>query len=289
MSGVVGGLVALLVFTALVDWLRWVPIDFHGKTTTTISPDGKILALSVVFTVNLVLAVLAWRLFERRPLADMLWKFSREQWRPLACGLLAGAAEIILVFGCLTALGAARVAWGLRAVPPKTIAMALGWVFVSCIMGPVLEEVLTRGYWFQNIRRGWGILPATVVNALLFGSLHLFNPNAKLLGAVNIALIAVLFVLGMLWFRSLWFPIGWHAAWNFGQFFVVGLPNSGISVSSLGLNGTTLLASEVSGPLWLTGGGFGMEGSVVQTIVLTGAIVLALWWTQSRARSQATY
>jgi hypothetical protein len=118
---------------------------------------------------------------------------------------------------------------------------------------------------------------ATIVTSLLFGGLHLLNPNAEILGAVNIALSAITWVLGMLWFRSLWFPIGWHAAWNFAQFFVVGLPNSGISVNSMGLEGTTLLVSELSGSHWLTGGDFGMEASAIRTAILIGAIVGMLW------------
>ena len=85
------------------------------------------------------------------------------------------------------------------------------------------------------------------------------------------------FVLGMLLTRSLWFPIGWHAAWNFAQFFVVGLPNSGISVADMELTGATLLVSQPSGPTLLTGGGFGMEASLVNTVVLVAAIGLLLW------------
>jgi membrane protease YdiL (CAAX protease family) len=154
-------------------------------------------------------------------------------------------------------------------------------------MAPIAEEVLNRGYWFQNIKRGWGTITATVVTSLLFGGLHLLNPNAEILGAINIALSAVIWVWGMVWFRSLWFPIGWHAAWNFAQFFVVGLPNSGISVSSMGLEGTTLLVSELSGSRWLTGGNFGMEASLIQTIILVGALV-GMLWLKKRGKLPAT-
>jgi membrane protease YdiL (CAAX protease family) len=277
MTGIVGGLVAILVFTILVDQLHWLQIDFHGQTMDTISPEGKVWGLSIIFLVNLILVVGAWRLLERRQLTDILWEFSRRQGKPLVWGLLAGLGEGLLVFGCMMAFGVVRPAWGLSAVPTKTVGMALGWIFASSIVGPVVEEVLNRGYWFQSIKRGWGVAVATIVTSLLFGGLHLLNPNAEILGAVNIALSAITWVLGMLWFRSLWFPIGWHAAWNFAQFFVVGLPNSGISVNSMGLEGTTLLVSELSGSHWLTGGDFGMEASAIRTAILIGAIVGMLW------------
>jgi membrane protease YdiL (CAAX protease family) len=286
--GIVGNLVGWLLLALLVDQLHWLKIDFHGKTLDTISPDGKVIGFLVLFAVNLVLVVLAWRLMERKPLRAMLWEFSRKQWRTLAWGLLAGLGEVLLVFGVMTALGAARSTWGLAAVPSKTILIAFGWILASSILGPIVEEVLNRGYWFQNIKRGWGVVAAAIVTALLFGGAHLLNPNAEILGAINIALSAITYVLGLVWLRSLWFPIGWHAAWNFAQFFIVGLPNSGISVSSMGLDGTTLLVTTTSGPIWLTGGGFGMEASVIRTIILFGIIAAMFWFKQRRAQSSAS-
>ncbi|MBN2393165.1 MAG: CPBP family intramembrane metalloprotease [Anaerolineae bacterium] len=287
MMGIIGGLVAILVFTVLVDQLQWLHIDFHGQTMETISPEGKIWGLSIIFAVNLLLTIGAWRLLERKRLSGMLWKFSRDQWRPLLWGLLAGLGEVLLVFGGMLLFGVVHPRWGLSAVSPKTVAMALGWVFASSVIGPIAEEVLNRGYWFQNIKRGWGIVTATVVTSLLFGGLHLLNPNAEILGAVNIALSAAVWVLGMLWLRSLWFPIGWHAAWNFAQFFVVGLPNSGISVSSMGLEGSTLLVSELSGSHWLTGGDFGMEASLFKTIILIMVLVGTLWLKKTMVAKSA--
>jgi len=285
MTGVIGNLVGWLVFVVLVDQLHWLDIDFHGQTLSTISPDGKILGFVIFFTVNLILVVLVWRLLERKPLREMLWEFSRKQWKPLVWGLLAGLGEVLLAFGCMLLLGVTRLTWGLSVVPSKTIVMALGWVLASSIVGPIVEEALYRGYWFQNIKRGWGTVPAIVVTALLFGGLHLLNPNAEVLGAVNIALSATTYTLGIVWLGSLWFPIGWHAAWNFAQFFVVGLPNSGISVSFMGLDGTTLLATELSGPHWLTGGDFGMEASLIRTVILVGAIAAMLWLKQRQGQT----
>ncbi len=284
MTGIVGNLAGWLILALLVDQLHWLQIDFHGKTLDTISPDGKVLGFCILFAVNLALVVLAWRYMERKPLRAMLWELSHDQWKPLGWGLLAGLGEVLLVFGVMAGFGVTRSAWGLMAVPFSTLVLALGWILASSILGPVVEEALNRGYWFQNIQRGWGLPAAVIVTSLLFGGLHLLNPNAEILGAFNIALSAITYVLGLLWFRSLWFPIGWHAAWNFAQFFIVGLPNSGISVSSMGLSGTTFLVTAVSGPRWLTGGDFGMEASAIRTIVLIGVIAGMLWLRQRQAQ-----
>lgn len=284
MTGLVGNLVGWLVLSLLVDRLGWLAIDFHGKTLSTIRPDGKILGLCILFTVNLALVVLAWRRLERKPLRALHWVASREQWRPLAWGTLAGLGEVLLVFGLMTALGLARSTWGLARVPPRTLVLALGWVLASAVLGPVAEEALHRGYWFQNVQRGWGAAAAVALTSLLFGALHLLNPAAEPLGAVNIALSGITYALGLLWTRSLWFPIGWHAAWNFAQFFLAGLPNSGISVGALELHGTTVLSTTVSGPRWLTGGDFGMEASALRTLALVSILGGMFWLERRRAR-----
>lgn len=286
MAGILGNLIGWLVMALLVDQLRWLHIDFHGKTLTTISPDGKVLGMLILFAVNLTVILAAWRWVEHKTLRDMLWIFRRQQWQSLAWGLTAGLAEVLLVTVILAATGAVRLSWGLRALPGPTLLLAFGWLLASAVLGPITEEVLNRGYWFQNIRRGWGIPAAIVATSLLFGALHLLNPNAEILGAVNIALMAAAWAVGMLWTRSLWFPIGWHAAWNGAQFFLVGSANSGLSVASMGLSGATLLISDPAGPRWLTGGAFGMEASLANTIVLLAGLAALLWLRRNRRLTQ---
>jgi hypothetical protein len=94
MTGIIGNLVGWLVLVILVDQLHWLDIDFHGQTLKTISSEGKILGFVILFVVNLILVMLAWRLLERKSLREMLWGFSCEQWKPLAWGLLAGLGEV---------------------------------------------------------------------------------------------------------------------------------------------------------------------------------------------------
>jgi membrane protease YdiL (CAAX protease family) len=272
--GILGNLAAWGVFVLVIDKLHWMDVDFHGKTLETISPDGRVLGICVLILTNLVLVLLAWRVLERKRISEMLLDFKNRWGRALGWGLAAGLAEVILVYGILWISGVVEVDLGLHRVDGGVWGVAFGWLLGSSILAPISEEVWYRGYIFQNIKRGWGVAAGVVVNALVFGGLHLLNPNAELLGAVNIMLSAVIWTLGLLWFKSLWFPIGWHAAWNFAQFFFMGLPNSGYTVSDLGLNGTTLLVSELSGADWLVGGEFGMEASGVKTIVLLAALVV---------------
>ncbi len=285
MINILGNLAAWGVFVLVVDKLHWLQIDYRGKTINEVSLDGRILALGVVFLVNLLLVLLAWHLLERKCPRDMWWGFHAGWGQSLLWGVLVGLGEVLLVFGGMVALGLVEVTWGWHPTGARVVMLAAWWAIVSSVIGPIAEEVLHRGYWFQNVSRGWGIVVATLASAALFGGVHLMNPDAEWLGAVNIALLSVTFVLGMLMTRSLWFPIGWHAAWNFAQFFVAGLPNSGISVADMELGGTTLLVSQPSGPDLLTGGGFGMEASLVNTVVLVAAIGLMAWlrrWQETK-------
>ena len=69
---------------------------------------------------------------------------------------------------------------------------------------------------------------------------------------------------------NLWWPIGFHAAWDWGQTFFYGVPDSGLSASR------NFLHAEFHGPNWLTGGSTGPEGSVLTLIALIVASLLVL-------------
>jgi membrane protease YdiL (CAAX protease family) len=64
--------------------------------------------------------------------------------------------------------------------------------------------------------------------------------------------------------RNLWLPIGLHAAWNFTQGYLFGIPVSGVAEEGL-------VTSRLSGPELVTGGGFGLEASVIAFVLATGA------------------
>lgn len=274
-SGLLRFIAVAFLFNITTHWLHWPQIDPSGDRWS-VNPDGQMWALVIGGVVHLLLFIWAWKRLEHKPFSAMLLAFSRRLWRPLFFGLIAGLGEILLVFGILAVLGSVHIEWGDVSISSQVLLAAAGWFVVSSLLAPILEEIECRGYLFQNVKRGWGTILAIIVTAAVFAARHMQNPNANTLGLVNIALISIVFTVGMLRFRSLWFPIGWHASWNFAQFFLFGLPNSGYSPDGLGLPGTTLLVSQISGPIWLTGGKFGLEGSAISTIVLLG-ILLWLW------------
>ena len=67
--------------------------------------------------------------------------------------------------------------------------------------------------------------------------------------------------------RSLWMPMGIHAAWNFAQGEIYDIPVSGTPVHGM-------VVARLNGPPLLTGNGFGLEASVIAIAVAT---LFGLW------------
>ncbi|WP_339787529.1 CPBP family intramembrane glutamic endopeptidase [Paenibacillus sp. FSL R7-0313] len=112
----------------------------------------------------------------------------------------------------------------------------------------------------QSIQKLWGSWIALAVTSLTFGAFHLGNPGATLWSALAITLKAgVLLGAAFLWRRNLWFAMGLHFAWN-------ALEDAlGIPVSELPAAG--LFTVKANGAAWLTGGDFGLDGSIVTVIL----------------------
>lgn len=167
----------------------------------------------------------------------------------IGVGFVAASASVI------AALGGYSFTWAdadVLAVAAPVLAVACG--------AAVTEELMFRGFAVQALERLLGSWIALPITALFFGLTHMLNPGATLWSGLAIAIQAgVLLGAAFLWRRNLWFAIGLHFAWNS----TLGL--IGIKVSGHAAPG--LLVAEVSGPALLTGGAFGIEGSVVTVLI----------------------
>lgn len=124
----------------------------------------------------------------------------------------------------------------------------------------VTEELIFRGLALQALERLCGSWVALAVTAVLFGLLHLANPGATLWSSFAIAVEAgVLLGAAFLWRRDIWLAVGLHFAWN-TSVGLLGIPVSGHPAAGL-------LTAHPTGPDLLTGGGFGIEASIVPVLV----------------------
>jgi len=196
----------------------------------------------------------------------------------LAIGLAIGATMLSLAVGGLYLLGVYDISGPRAASPWGTIAMA--------VESGVMEELIMRAIILRLLMRAFGIWPALVLQAALFGALHLANPNASPVAAAAIAIEAGLMLAGFyLLTGRLWMSIGVHAAWNFTQGWVWGASVSGIPVVESWL----VSKPRPGAPEFLSGGAFGPEASLPAMVVGTLTAVLVLWlaWKKGNFKAKA--
>ena len=148
-------------------------------------------------------------------------------------------------------------------------------LWIVYIPASVHEELVFRGYLFQKIR-AWNRRFAILSSAIVFGALHTINGGITPIAIVNLIIAGVLLALAYELFERLWLPIGIHLAWN-----LITGPILGYSVSGY-IGEKTLLIAGGSGPDWLTGGSFGIEGSVWVGIVELAGVAALLWARKRR-------
>ena len=209
-------------------------------------------------------------------------------WRNLGFGLGLGVAMTTAIFLVELGLGFVAVDGILVTRPENQFGVALpalvavpGTLLFFVGVG-VFEEVLTRGYLFNNVAEGLsGIGPigkraAVVIAALLtsglFGLLHLANPGTTLFSTLNITVVGLFFAATYVATGDLGIPIGIHITWNFSISSLYGFPVSGLATPA------TVLSVRQTGPELVTGGSFGPEGGLILYLGLAVGLALSWWW-----------
>ncbi len=174
-------------------------------------------------------------------------------------GLWGCAAVTVLM---LALRGMSVVEFGGLALHGVRIAkFALFWAALFLLVG-LSEEFRFRGYVQFTLGRGIGFWPAAFLVSAFFGRIHLGNAGESWAGALGAACIGLFFCFTLRRTNSLWFAVGFHAVWDWGETFFYSVPDSGIVWPG------HLLRSSLHGPAWLTGGTAGPEGSVVCFVVI---------------------
>ena len=138
---------------------------------------------------------------------------------------------------------------------------ALGWgIAFYCVA--IHEEFAFRGYLLFSFARRLRFWPTAIFSSAIFAVAHLGNPGENILGILQVFVTGMIFCLTIRRTGTLWFAVGFHAAWDWAETFFYGTPDSGL----LGVG--RLLNTSVHGPNWLTGGSAGPEGSVMAFLIL---------------------
>jgi membrane protease YdiL (CAAX protease family) len=251
-------------------------------------------SLIIVLILAVAATVAVWfsrRHLDKKSFRSLGLKISKRSWMDLIFGfflsaLMAGTFLLLtLQFGLVEITG---FNWG---TTTEGIATPIGFtgmmqsftlatlllLFLEHLMVGYWEELVFRGYLFQNITEGLGLIPAILISCLLYGSIHYLNPNATYLSSIIIILFGFLRIYGYLATGMLWLSIGMHIGWNFFQGPIFGFAASGHQKA-------TWLELNFSGPDWLSGGSFGPEGS----LLIIPIVLLALWIMKKWSRRGET-
>jgi membrane protease YdiL (CAAX protease family) len=221
-------------------------------------------AIAVAMALVVMAVYVAWgKWIERREVTELSLPGAGREWA------IGGLIGVVLYAGCVLLLmlfGMYRIE-GLNPLSYMIPAAAMA------VKSSVFEELLFRGVLFRSVEDMAGSWIAIIVSSLVFGLLHLINPDATIAGAVYIAIEAgLLLAAAYLVTRRLWMAIGYHMLWNYVQSAVFsGIVSGGVSLPGL-------FQAKIEGPSLYTGGSFGMEQSVFALVLctITGVVMLVM-------------
>jgi uncharacterized protein len=263
-------LIFLLIFGAIAAGLNFgirhipaVRAALHTDRGAPISPAAALFGEGILVFILLTSTLLMTRI-EKRKFADFglppRGAFGKQFW----LGVPFGFAMLSILLGGIGA-GHGFSLGGLAITGPAAVEYGFVWGVAFVLVG-VFEEFSFRGYLQATLGSGIGFWPAAVVLSAIFGAIHLNNSGEGKFGAFMAGVFGVLAAFSLLRTGSLWFAIGMHASWDWGETYFYGTPDSGMVARG------HLFNSNFHGPAWLTGGAVGPEGSyLVLLILLLGA------------------
>jgi hypothetical protein len=191
-------------------------------------------------------------------------------------GAAWGFTSVTMLMGALYGLHV--FSFGHLALHGARIArFAAFWAVMFLFVG-LFEEFLLRGYTQFTLTRGIGFWPAAVVLSCAFGLIHLWNGGEQWTGLLAAAAIGFFLCLTLRRTGTLWFAVGFHAAWDWGETFFYSVPDSGMVAPG------HLFSSSLRGAPWLSGGSVGPEGSVLCLVVIA-----ITWIAFERTYREAKY
>jgi membrane protease YdiL (CAAX protease family) len=270
------GFAARLMANPLVRIVLGLVLTFASVPLTMIIASKLVEKPYRIMWPQLLAAVLVWfgyrfyvRRIEKREPAELA---TTGMARELGIGLLFGAGLVALTFAVLAALGVYQ--FGGVNVPSFKMLVPLA----ELLLVGMAEEMMFRGVIFGVTERSLGSKPAIVISALVFSLAHLSNEGISVLSIAVIAVYGVIQAALYMKTRRLWACIGTHIAWNYCISEVFSSTVSGHAASD------GLLRGELVGNAMLTGGVFGVEGSLIALLLIT---VAAAFWLRRAFASQA--
>lgn len=219
-----------------------------------------------------ILFVLVCRLVKKnRFMLDITKPTSEKQsMSKLGLGLLLGFLTNFFCILCALLHGDIKLYFDFSAAQIPLMIYALLAVFVQSTS----EELWCRCFLYERINVHYPLWVAVLVNGVLFGLMHCFNPGVSVLAIADITICGIAYSLLRWYSGSIWTCFGIHTMWNFTQNFLFGLPNSGLvsEASVFHLDAATGISN------WVYSYEFGVEGAVPAVFIdlLLAVVILIL-------------
>ena len=271
-------LITVALFAALFFALFFAARARPRTSISLLTPLGLSQSEGILFLFTSLAALIMARI-EHRKYGDyglpLKLALRKNFWIGTLVGFLAISASLLGIF----ALRGFRLT-GLALHGNTLLTATLAWSATFVLVG-LAEEFSFRGYLQFTLTTGMGFWPAAFLLSALFGLAHALNPGETKFGLLSVVFFALLFCLFLRRTGNLWWAVGFHAGWDWGQTFFYGVPDSGIAPYH------NLFSCSFSGPPWLTGGTVGPEASIFTPIVL--AIVAILFSCAYRENRYQTW
>ena len=232
-------------------------------TQRLMESDGYMIGMLLSDIVMMLIVFLFCRFIQKRKLRTLGF-IKKGMLKEYGLGMLLGFA----FFSVCVLLGVLFGGLKIEGISPE---FSIG-IFVAYLLGYMVqgmtEEVLCRGYFLGSYARRYPVYAAVLANSLLFASLHLLNSGISVLAFINITLFGIFASIYFIRRGRIWGIGAFHSIWNLvqGNFY-------GIKVSGTPVGNTLFTTQAIAGKSLWNGGDFGMEGSLICTIVLTCGII----------------
>lgn len=217
-----------------------------------------------VILIGIVFGFCKW--IQKKPIS-VLGFTSKNMGAEYLCGALSGILMFFLAFLICYLADAVRME-GISGDAHKELLLLF---LLGYMIQGMAEEILCRGYIMGFIRDSFSVIPAILINSIVFAAIHLTNPGITWLAFLNLFLFGIFASLFYLDRESLWGVGAFHAFWNFTQGNLLGISVSGNEKACSLLDSRLLEQSAI-----LNGGSFGMEGGLGVTIVMGLGILFLL-------------